>query len=228
MPAGFLLIDKDVDWTSFDVVAKLRGITKIRKIGHAGTLDPFATGLLIVAVGREATREIDTFAKQEKSYLAEITLGATTNTLDPEGELLLDPGAREIPKEEIERALEELVGESMQIPPIFSAIKKNGKKLYELARAGVDVTPEPRRIIIYSAVLETDPLYKDGLTTCKVQFTVSSGTYIRAIARDLGASLGTLGYLTALRRLSIGSRSVEDAHKLSELTEENWQTFLEN
>ncbi len=227
MPAGFLLIDKEQDWTSFDVVAKLRGITKIRKIGHAGTLDPFATGLLIVAIGREATKEIDTFSKQEKSYLAEITLGATSNTLDPEGELLLDPGAREIPKDEIEKALEELVGESMQVPPIFSAIKKNGKKLYELARAGVEVTPEPRRIIIYSATLETEPVYKDGLTIFSARFTVSSGTYIRAIARDLGTELGTLGYLTALRRLTIGSYTVENAKTLGMVTEENWQTFLE-
>lgn len=218
---GFLLIDKPASWTSFDVVAKLRRTTGERTIGHAGTLDPFATGLLIVAVGRPATKQLDTFLKQDKTYQTTFTLGATSTTQDPEGELT--PTGKPLPTlPEIEHAIAtHFLGAIEQIPPMHSAIKIGGKKLYELARQGKEVERAPRRVTIHDFSIHS---YNPPLLEASI--TVSSGTYIRAIARDLGEILGCGAYCSALRRTRIGMFSVEHAHTMTALSSETWRACL--
>ena len=218
-PAGFLLIDKPYEWTSHDVVAKLRGLTKIRRIGHGGTLDPLATGLLVIGIGR-ATKGLEAFAQGDKTYLATVRLGTISTTDDAEGELT-EQTVNELPSEtDIREALVGLVGEQDQLSPAYSALKTAGKKHYELARAGRPVPRQPRWITVYSL----EPLkiaYLDVTFRCRV----SKGTYIRALARDLGERLGTGGYLAALRRETVGKFSVTEAVQLSELATD-WQNHL--
>ena len=237
--SGFLLIDKPAGWTSFDVVAKLRGITGIKKIGHTGTLDPFATGLLIVAIGRQATKQIDQFMKLPKTYEATFVFGATTETLDPEGEIQpsnppLDPST--ITEENVDSAMQSMHGDSMQTPPMFSAIKKEGKKLYELARQGKEID-RPARPITISQFERTSPVepstadFPSGpapIATTTATVAVSSGTYIRVIAKDLAEKLGTTGYLTALRRTAIADFSIDNAYSLTQITRENWRTLVKH
>jgi tRNA pseudouridine55 synthase len=203
--SGFLLIDKAKGWTSFDVVAKLRRITGIRKIGHTGTLDPMATGLLIVAVGRGATKRINEFMKQDKKYIAEVTLGANTDTYDAEGEVI--PVSDHQPTlDDIQNALTHFIGEIDQVPPMYSAKKVGGKKLYELAREGKTIERKPSRVHIYEIeVLEY------AYPTLKLEVHCGSGTYIRSLAYDLGVVLKTGAFLSGLRRISISSHLVEDA-----------------
>lgn len=228
-PSGFLLVNKPAGMTSHDVIDQLRRITGIRKIGHAGTLDPFATGLLIVAVGREATREISKFVGLDKAYEAEFVLGATTETLDSEGEVIEDvEGEGGVENGGIEAAMASLTGPIKQIPPMYSAIKQKGKKLYELARQGQTVEREPRNVVIHRFDLVKDPWIEEGLMIVPIQTRVSSGTYIRALARDLAEKLGTTGYVRALHRSSIGSFSDQQAVDLHHVTSENWQTLLKN
>src|SRR5258708_5106567 len=185
-----LLIDKPLQWTSFDVVRKLRRMVKTRKVGHAGTLDPLATGLLILCTGR-FTKRINDYMAQEKEYTGTIVLGASTPTFDLESEP--QPGkdpdhlTAEIIRETIER---EFTGEIMQIPPIHSAIKVNGKRVYELARKGKEVKLEPRRVVV--PVFE---ITRFALPELDFRVVCSTGTYIRSLANDLGAILGCGGYL---------------------------------
>lgn len=237
--SGFLFIDKPAGWTSFDVVAKLRGITGIKKIGHTGTLDPFATGLLIIAIGRQATKQIDQFMKLPKTYEATFTFGATTETLDPEGEIQpsnppLDPVT--VTEEIVDSAMQSMLGDSMQTPPMFSAIKKDGKKLYELARQGKEIE-RPARPITISTFERTSPIENSTvesptgtvpIATTTATVAVSSGTYIRVIAQDLAEKLDTTGYLTALRRTAIADFSVDSAYTLPEITRENWRTLVKH
>jgi tRNA pseudouridine55 synthase len=212
-----ILIDKPAGWTSFDVVAKLRsGIraeyrergekpTKRQlKIGHAGTLDPFATGLLIILKG-EATKKAGEFLKLDKVYEPRITLGRTSTTGDPEGELT-DVSDAVPTKDDIERTLAQFVGDITQTPPAFSAIKVNGKRAYALAREGKEVEIPARVVRIYSLEL-LDYTYPN----IRVRAHVGSGTYIRSLAQDIGAALGTGAYCSALRRTSISEWSVDDA-----------------
>lgn len=224
-PSGFLLVDKPVDWTSFDVVAKLRGITGVKRIGHAGTLDPFATGLLIVAVGREATREINHFMKQDKIYITAIHLGATSTTDDSTGEKtpgLKKPTAeKKTSQEKIEKILKTYIGTFEQIPPMFSAIKQNGRRLYKIARTGEVVERHPRTVTIHKI-----ELINYGWPTLILRVNCGSGTYIRALARDIGEALGVGGYCETLRRLQIGNHKIEDAWPINNFTPENWQTRL--
>lgn len=229
----FLLIDKPAGITSHDVVDKLRRITGERTIGHAGTLDPFATGLLIVAVGRDATKHLQKYVGMEKEYEAEIVLGATTPTLDPESEPI-DMSKKEghrivVTKDELKEAMKKLTGEIAQIPPMYSAIKKGGKKLYELARKGVEIEREPRPVTVseFKLLSKPQPDYRLPVTIA-TKITCSSGTYIRALARDLGDNLGSGGYLSALRRTKIGKYSVEQAASLKDLTTENWIDAAQN
>lgn len=225
MESGFLLIDKPAGITSHDVINRLRKITGIKKIGHAGTLDPFATGLLVVAVGREATREIDKFVGLDKTYEAEFVLGATTESLDTETPLqkVQTPS---IPPEIIEAAMESFLGTIEQIPPKYSAIKKQGKKLYELARAGKEVELEGRPVAIHEFKLLAEPKNEDGLIILSVLISCSSGTYVRALARDLGEKLKTAGYVRQLKRTSIGPFFLENAQHLTDLSQENWTKQL--
>lgn len=221
---GFLLIDKPEDWTSHDVVGYLRGVTKIKKIGHAGTLDPFATGLLIVAVQRAATKRIDEFKGMQKTYQAEIALGAVSNTQDRTGtiEQTADEAVvKAITKEQIEDVLQEFVGEQEQLPPMFSAKKIKGKKLYELARKGKEVERKTSTITIHDITLDTL-----SLPTFTITVTVSTGTYIRTLAHDIGQALGVGAYCKELRRISIGDYSVEDAVGPKEVNKDDWQSRL--
>lgn len=218
--SGFILIDKEKDWTSFDVVAKLRGITKIKKIGHAGTLDPFATGLLIVAIGR-ATKLLQLLLGQNKSYTAEMILGKTSNTYDITGEITSTKEfTQNIEQAEIEKALQTFLGQQKQIPPMFSAKKIQGKKLYELARRGVEVERTAKDIEIYKIdLLEYNFPKLTFFVNC------STGTYIRTIAYDLGNVLGCGGLLENLRRLNIAKADISTAHSIEEVSKD-WRKHL--
>ncbi|MBP6962620.1 tRNA pseudouridine(55) synthase TruB [Candidatus Saccharibacteria bacterium] len=223
---GVILVDKPIGWTSFDVVAKIRGnlrrITgnKKIKVGHAGTLDPMATGLLIVLAGN-MTKQQDSFMKKDKVYEAEVTLGAVSDTDDAEGVLVstgYDVRSMKTGKEEIADALNSFVGELEQMPPQYSAIKLNGQKAYEIARKGEKAELKLRKVTIYSI---DDIEARSNKVSFKCH--VSSGTYIRSLARDLGEKLGCGGYLSALRRTSIGEYSVDEALAVSDLTDEYLQ-----
>ncbi|MFA6522514.1 MAG: tRNA pseudouridine(55) synthase TruB [Patescibacteria group bacterium] len=220
---GFLLIDKPTGISSHRVISILRRVTGIDRIGHAGTLDPFASGLLIVGVGREATRELDRFLHLPKVYEAVFVLGETTDTLDPDSPT--QPGRLCTADDEtIKKALKQFEGHLEQIPPMHSAIKVGGQKLYNLARQGIVIERKPRPVTISEFVL-TGPIEReDGLVRLPVRIACSSGTYIRSLARDVATALQTVGYVEALRRMSIGPFSVESAQNATDLSEENWKT----
>ena len=228
--SGFLLVDKPAGITSHDVIDRLRRITGERRIGHAGTLDPFATGLLIVAVGREATKEISKYVGMDKTYEAELVLGATTETLDPEGEVIVDSTTpRLLDSTTITAAMQSLTGDILQIPPMYSAIKKNGKKMYELARQGKTIELEPRPVTIFEFELMngfTGQPHGVAPTAINVRIRCSSGTYVRALARDLAGLLGTIGYVRQLRRTTIGPSTIEQATALGDINTNNWQTLV--
>ena len=209
-----LLIDKPLRWTSFDAVRKIRNITRTKKVGHAGTLDPLATGLLIVCTGK-FTKRINEYMAQEKEYTGIITLGATTPTYDLESEPTGFKSFNHLTQDDLQKATLQFTGNILQTPPIHSAIKKDGKRVYELARRGEDVKLEPRPVTISSFIIEK----VDGPN---VHFRVicSTGTYIRSLANDYGAALGLGGYLSALRRTRIGAFLVEDAVSMESLVEE--------
>jgi len=201
-----LLIDKPLEWTSFDVVRKLRPLVKTKKVGHAGTLDPLATGLLILCTGK-FTKRINDYMAQEKEYTGTIVLGASTPTYDLESEPQpgKDPSylTAVIVQDAIER---EFTGQILQTPPIHSAIKVNGKRVYELARKGKEVKLEPRPVVVGAFEIT-----RFGLPELDFRVVCSTGTYIRSLANDLGAVLGCGGYLSALRRTRIGEFRVEQA-----------------
>lgn len=241
---GFLLIDKPAGMTSHDVVDRVRRLTGERRVGHAGTLDPFATGLLIVGVGRVATREMQKLVGLDKEYEAVFVLGASSTTDDTEGEITPAPlttpltvapgfslGAIHITPEPrlkpgattIEKVLKQFIGRIEQIPPTYSAIKVGGKKMYETAREGKPIEGKPRRVTVHSFTFEIPPLASlglddtDGLLKIAVTIHCSSGTYIRSLARDLGRALGGGGYVEQLRRTSIGPFVVEESKTLEAL-----------
>ena len=200
-----LLIDKPLEWTSYDVIRKLRKIINLKKIGHAGTLDPLATGLLIVCTGK-FTKKINEYMAQEKEYTGTITLGATTPTYDFESEPQDFKPLDAITEELIKETTKQFTGEILQTPPIHSAIKQNGKPVYLLARKGIDVILEPRKITIKEfEVTNID------LPVISFKVICSTGTYIRSLANDFGAALGCGGYLSKLRRTRIGNFKVENA-----------------
>ena len=200
-----LLIDKPLDWTSFDVVRKIRNLIKIKKVGHAGTLDPLATGLLIVCTGK-FTKKINEYMAQEKEYTGTITLGATTPTYDLESEPTNFKPLDGITEELIQETTKKFTGEILQTPPIHSAIKQKGKPVYLMARKGLDVVLEPRKITISEFEITSIEL---PLVSFKVVCT--TGTYIRSLANDFGEALGCGGYLSRLRRTRIGTFNVEEA-----------------
>ena len=219
----FLLIDKPKGITSHDVVDEIRKITGERKVGHAGTLDPNATGLLLLAIGGESTKKLSGFLGLKKEYLAVIHLGEVRDTDDSEGSIVnVDLDNNLIPdKDFVDKVLEGFKGEQLQTPPIYSAIKIHGKKAYELARKGKKVKLKPRKIVVYSIKLIS---YRYPLL--KIGFLVSGGTYIRALARDIGKKLGCGAYLEDLRRTRIGDFSISDSVKLGELNKDNWKEYL--
>jgi len=200
-----LLIDKPLEWTSYDVIRKLRKIINIKKIGHAGTLDPLATGLLIVCTGK-FTKKINEYMSQEKEYTGTITLGAVTPTYDRESEPESFKSLDGITEEIITEKTKQFTGEILQTPPIHSAIKQNGKPVYLMARKGLDVVLEPRKITI-----KEFEVTKIDLPVITFKVVCSTGTYIRSLANDFGIGLGCGGYLSELRRTRIGNFKVEEA-----------------
>jgi tRNA pseudouridine55 synthase len=224
--SGFLLINKPADWTSHDVIAHLRKVTGIKTIGHAGTLDPFATGLLIVGVGREATKQLGILIKHDKVYEATFILGATSDTGDLTGKIIRSVGANgsspKLPTEkEIREILKLFIGEQLQIPPMFSAKKFGGKKLYELARQGQTVERQPSQITIFSI-----ELLDYNWPELKIKIHCSSGTYIRVLAQDIGEKLGVGSYVSELKRTAIDRYLLTEAIDLNDLTKDNWEKFL--
>jgi tRNA pseudouridine55 synthase len=212
---GILLVDKPAGISSFGVVARVRGIIKAEtgqkiKIGHTGTLDPAATGLMILVLGKY-TKRAGEFSKLDKTYEAELTLGQTSTTGDKEGEIT-QKSTQKPAEQAIQAVLNTFLGEISQTPPQYSAIKIDGQRAYKLARQGIAPVIKPREITIYSLEL-TDYSYP------KVKFTVSvsSGTYIRTLAEDIGAKLGTGAYLSALRRTQVGDFKINDATKLPDI-----------
>ncbi len=213
----FILIDKPREWTSFDVVNKIRRLMKVKKTGHCGTLDPMATGLLILAAGR-ATKSIDRLTRSDKTYQTEFTFGIETDTYDTDGVILEEKNVPDIGPADWDSILNEWTGDMLQIPPAYSAIKKNGIPLYKLARNGKRVLADPRPVHIFK--IELISWIKPVL---KLIIHCSKGTYIRSIAHDLGQRLGCGGTVSELRRLKIGDFSVRDAWTIPE-----FQTWMQN
>jgi len=205
-----LLIDKPIEWTSFDIVRKIRNLIKIKKVGHAGTLDPLATGLLIVCTGK-FTKKINEYMSQEKEYKGTIALGAVTPTYDLESKPENFKTIEGITKEKIEEASKKFIGEILQTPPIHSAIKQNGKPVYLMARKGIDVVLEPRKITIKEFEITSVEM-----PAVSFKVVCTTGTYIRSLANDFGAELGCGGYLSELRRTRIGNFKVKEAMTMEE------------
>ena len=208
---GFLNVYKPQGKTSHDVVAILRRITKVKQIGHTGTLDPFAEGVLPICIGR-ATRLIE-YLDDDKAYIGTIQLGKSTTTYDIEGDFV-DVSDKRVSLDEIEKALSKFRGEIEQLPPIYSAIKVNGKKLYEYARNGEDVKIEPRKVNIYKLEVVS---FDEEKQVLKLHIECSKGTYIRSIAHDLGVLLSCFGYLVKLVRIKAGSFELSNTIKLEDL-----------
>ena len=206
-----VLIDKDVGCSSFDVIRNLRKIIGVRKIGHAGTLDPFASGLLILATGKK-TKEINRYQNLYKTYTGTITLGKTSLTMDTESEITSNYDVVDIEEKLIYEVRDLFVGKTMQTPPMFSAVKHKGKPLYKYARKGQEVERQPREIFISDFEIN-----KIALPDIYFRLTCSKGTYIRAVAHDFGEKLNCGGILSSLRRIRIGEYAVESAFNLEEL-----------
>ncbi len=211
MANGILVIDKPADWTSHDVVAKLRGILHEKRIGHAGTLDPMATGVLPVFVGR-ATRAVEFAADREKEYIAGLRLGTVTDTQDITGSILSTVPVT-VTREDVEQVLSRFRGESQQVPPMYSAIKKNGKKLYELARRGEEVERQPRPITLY----ELELLEQVSDAEYLLRVLCSKGTYVRTLCHDIGQALGCGGTMFSLRRTKAAGFDLSQAVTLEQV-----------
>ena len=212
---GFFLIDKKEDWTSRDVVTKISHIFHERKVGHSGTLDPFATGLLVVSIGR-ATKANICLDGLDKEYIATLQLGGKTISGDKTNEIIETREVKSPNREEIERVFKKLLGPQKQVPPMVSSVRYKGQKLYHLALQGIEVDRPARDINIYE--LELLDFTKDTIT---FRAKVSKGTYIRVLGEDIATKLGNLGYLTALRRTKVGPFNIEDAIDVSEVSEEH-------
>ena len=217
MANGVLIIDKPQEWTSMDVCAKLRGILQEKRIGHGGTLDPMATGVLPVFVGR-ATRAVEFAVEGEKEYLAALKLGVITNTQDTTGEVVEERPVA-VARSALEGVLDRFRGEIQQIPPMYSAIKVKGKKLYQLARAGQEVERAPRPVTIHRLELLSQPPegFPEEEHTWYLRVVCSKGTYVRTLCHDIGEALGCGGCMSALRRTRVGEYTLEGAVTLEEV-----------
>ena len=216
LPLGFLNINKPKGMTSHDVVAKLRKILGVKQIGHSGTLDPFATGVLPICVGK-ATKLIE-YLPDDKEYIATVQFGKSTDTYDLEGETT-NVFEKKVKSDEVLCSLKNFEGNISQLPPVYSAIKKNGKKLYEYARAGEAVEIEPRQVTI-SQICLLD--FDEESQIAKIKVACSAGTYIRSIANDLGNLMGCGGYLIALERTKAGKFRIENSYDLSEISDKGF------
>lgn len=208
-PVGFVVIDKPSGWTSHDVVAKSRGVLGTRKVGHSGTLDPAATGVLVLGVGR-ATKLLRYLSGLPKTYEATITFGVETDTLDSDGEVTLTHDMAAPSVEGVAAAAHAMTGEIAQVPPMVSAIKVDGRRLHQLAREGKEVQRSPRPVTVtrFEVSATSDPMTFDAIIDC------SSGTYVRVLAADLGVALGGGAHLSALRRTAVGPFGIEESHPL--------------
>ena len=217
---GILIVDKPADWTSHDVVAKLRGALRIKRIGHGGTLDPMATGVLPIFIGT-ATRLSNTSTDADKEYIAGITLGTVTDTQDITGKVLSENEVT-VTLDDFKAILPQFMGTQKQIPPMYSAKKQAGKKLYELARKGIEVEREPREIEIKELEL-LEANQRDNSLDSTIPLTIkvkcSKGTYIRTLCHDIGAALGCGATMSSLRRTMSGSYRIEDAFTLEKTLE---------
>lgn len=228
--SGFLNINKESGMTSHDVVNQLRRITGIKKIGHSGTLDPFASGVLVCAVGRDATKKIREFLYMDKEYIAEIFLGAETDTYDRTGHITwnMEHGTSDVKvyhnlsQQDIKKNIFNFIGPQKQVPPMYSAVKREGKKLYELAREGKTIERGFSEIEIHEI-----EILDYQFPILKLRVKCSSGTYIRSLAHDIGKELGCGAYLKELERTKVGEFKVEKAVSLEDLNEGNWQDKLE-
>ena len=215
MVSGIALIDKQQGFTSHDVVAKLRKLLGTKKIGHAGTLDPMATGLLLMGVGA-GTKLMQFLSRLDKTYLATIRLGASSSTDDAQGELGESRDASQVSREQLEAEILKLTGNIEQVPSSVSAIKVDGKRAYDLVRAGEEVVLKSRSVTVSRFEIVGEPQVVEKYLDINVEVDCSSGTYIRALARDLGEALGVGGHLTALRRTRIGSFEVSNAREITQ------------
>jgi tRNA pseudouridine55 synthase len=211
---GILIVNKEKGYTSHDVVAKMRGILKIKRIGHTGTLDPDATGVLPVCIGK-ATKLVDMITDKNKTYEAVIKLGVTTDTQDLTGEVLTTSEVT-VDYNQIKEVIKSYIGEYMQLPPMFSAIKVNGKKLYELARQGKEIERERRRVIIHDIRILN---YQEAEQEIRIAVDCGKGTYIRTLIHDIGETLGCGAAMKSLIRSAVGNFRLEDALTLSQIEE---------
>jgi tRNA pseudouridine55 synthase len=213
MKSGILCINKPQGFTSFDVIAKLRGILKLRRLGHSGTLDPMATGVLPVFVGT-ATKCCDILPNDDKSYVAGFKFGATTDTQDSTGKVLKEYPKRDISSEDINSVLVDYIGEVDQVPPMYSAVQINGKRLYELARKDIVVERPSRKVRIYSINLLS---YDSTAQTGTLEISCGKGTYVRTIINDIGESLGVGGYMTSLVRTSASGFNLSECYSFEDV-----------
>ena len=212
-PDGLVVVDKEAGWTSHDVVAKSRGLLGTRKVGHSGTLDPDATGVLLLGVGR-VTRLLKFLTALPKTYTAEIVLGVETTTLDASGEVTAEHDMTAVTFADVQVAARGLTGAIEQIPPMVSAVKVDGKRLHALAREGIEVERAPRPVTVHR--FDVTPTGDPLVVRCEVE--CSSGTYVRTLAADLGTALGGGAHLRDLRRTAIGSFTLADAHRLESVS----------
>lgn len=210
-PDGLVVVDKPAGWTSHDVVAKSRGLLGTRKVGHAGTLDPDATGVLLLGVGR-ATKLLRFLSPLGKAYVGEIMLGTETSTLDAAGEVTATHEMGAVTLEQVQAAAAAFLGDIEQIPPMVSAVKIDGRRLHELAREGIEVDRPPRPVTIHEISVDAGPAGDPGVFTLRA--ACSSGTYIRTLAADIGTVLGGGAHLRALRRTAVGPFTLDDARPL--------------
>jgi len=217
---GILLVDKPTEWTSHDVVAKIRNTFKLSKCGHGGTLDPLATGLLVLLIGK-GTKLSDRIMTGDKTYEGTMHLGITTNSQDADGEILEEKDASHITREMVEDVIaKNYMGPIEQIPPMVSAIKKDGVPLYKMARKGIEIEREPRKIEVFEFEVT-------GFDNPLVHFRVKStkGTYVRTLAHDIGNDLGVGGSLDALRRTNSGPLSIDNVHTMEEILKKDKETL---
>ena len=218
--SGLVLVDKPTGWTSHDVVGRIRKLAGTRKVGHAGTLDPAATGVLVVGINR-ATRLLTHIVGVDKTYTATVRLGESTTTDDAEGEVTASRFANAVTQESLREAVARLTGQIMQVPSTVSAIKVDGRRAYDRARAGEEVELEARPVTVHQFIVDDLRRIEGGrLVDVDIEVTVSSGTYVRALARDLGEILDTGGHLTALRRTAVGPYREDQCLSLEQLAED--------
>lgn len=213
-------LNKPVGWTSFDVVNKVRRLTGERKVGHAGTLDPFAEGVLVVGIGRESTKKLTKYSNLFKTYEATLHLGTSTDTLDVEGKVTREKPVPHLDKSKVLVLLSQFLGKIQQVPPMYSAKKLNGQKLYELARK--DVTVDREAVTVKIDEIELLSLIRHCI---KFRVKCSKGTYVRQLGADMAEKLGTVGHLTALKRIAVGGLMLKDCVGFSEV-EEKWMSTV--